>query len=173
MPGRRALRRAFSRAQPLVIQTVFAVLGRAAQSASKHDRDIQDDISGWPEGFTVMFKVLPEGPRVALVKRGDHLEMAGFREVDADLAVLIKNVPSAFQVFTAQMGTPQAYCEHRAFLKGNISDGIQLIRALSNVQCYLFPKIIAQGVVKEVPPLTLERLARRVWIYTLGVPFGL
>jgi hypothetical protein len=168
----RSIRRALAKAKPLVVQTVFVVLGRAVQSASRHDPEIRKDIADWPDGFTIMFKVLPRGPCVVLEKRGAALDFVGLREKEADLTVFVKNVASAFLVFTAQMGTPQAYCEHRALLAGDISQGIRFIRAMSAVQCYLFPEVVARRVVKQVPPLTLERLGLRIWIYTIGLALG-
>lgn len=163
----------FDWVKPHMIRMVFLILGRAAQSASKHDKDIQKDISEFHEGFKIMFKILPFGPCVVLEKQSDHLKFVGFKEQEADLTVFIKNVESGFLMFSAQMGTPRAFCEHRTLLKGNISDGIRFIRAMSNIQCYLFPKIIAQNVVPEVPQLTGERLALRLWIYTVGLVFGI
>jgi len=160
-----------------LVRLVLFILGRALQSASKLDDDIKAEITDWPDGFSAMFKVLPRGPQMAFMKTtAGHLAYKG-AALDADAADMIiffKNLESAFLVFTARMGTVQAFVEHRLSLKGDIARAMSLTRCLNIVQTYLYPVLIAKHVIKRVPRIPLlQKLWRRLFIYALGIPFGI
>ena len=61
----------------LVAKIVFFVLGRAFQSAAKHDPDIQGEVAEWKEGFTLMMKVNPGGPTMGMQKKMVSFVMLG------------------------------------------------------------------------------------------------
>ena len=157
----------------LVVQTVMVVLGRGFQSAAVLDPEIKKEIAPLKDGFTIMIKVLPDGPCLVLQKKKGKLKYIGSKEVEADLISFIKNIDAAFMMMTAQLGTVQAYIENRLSVKGDIAFAMTFIRCLDIVQAYLFPKIIAGLVVKRVPKLTVRKMINRTLIYTLGVPFKL
>jgi len=160
-----------------VIKIVLFILGRALQCASRIDRRVKAEIADWPEGFAIMFMVLPNGPWMGLVKDGGgRLRYRGrsLAEDEADLIFFFKNVESAFLVLTAQLSTPQANAEHRVSVKGEIGKAMTLLRCLNVVQTYLYPKIIAKLAVKRVPHIPFfEKQINRLRIYLLGIPLGI
>jgi hypothetical protein len=155
-----------------LVDTVLFVLGRAFQSAAKHDSSIKNEVESWDDGFSFMMRVLPDGPKMAMEKRDNQLIFRGSSLNDADLIVNFKNLEAAFLLFTTQLGTADAYAEHRMSVKGDIAIAMSLIRCLNTLEEYLFPKIINNRILKRVSPMTLERHINRVLIY-LGVPLGI
>jgi hypothetical protein len=148
-------------------------LGRAFQTASVLDDTIKQEIEDWPEGYTVVMKVMPHGPLMAVVKTGDRLKYAGGKDRPADLSVMFKNLESALLVLTARQGTPQAYAEHRIGVRGDLGRAMALTRCLNITQTYLFPKLICSRIMKQVPKIPLTKLLRiRAIIFASGVPLG-
>ncbi len=160
----------------LVVSIVFFVLGRAMQSLSRRDATIQKEVASWPEGTTVLFKVLPASPKFAFCKTPQgNLKYLGTRvgEQQADLVIYFKNVDAAFLMMTAQIGTAQAYAEHRMSVRGDLTIALSNIRCLNVVERYLFPTFLAKRVVKRLPAIPFGlRIGRRLWLYTFGVLFG-
>ena len=155
------------------IKVVFFILGRSFQAASVLDKNVKRDLELWPDGFTVLFKVMTNGPFLLLQKKNSKLRVIGTKEDSADLVVIFKNVDGAFLIMTAQLGFPMGYAEHRLAVEGNLAGSMALIRISDAVQSYLFPKIIARLVLKRVPEMTLRRWGVRLAIYFIAVPFGL
>ncbi|MGQ9670819.1 MAG: hypothetical protein ACUVWY_11730 [Desulfosoma sp.] len=91
-----------------VVQAFLGILGRAVQWASRHDAVFQKELASWPQGLTLLFKVLPYGPRMALkVDAGKRLRAIGdtVSEREADLIIGFKNMDTAYRMLTAQLGT--------------------------------------------------------------------
>jgi hypothetical protein len=158
-------------------KTVLAVLGRALQSLSRSDPLIQHDIACWPEGFTLMMVVRPDGGSLAvtrdaqshLVYRGSH-----FDPEKASVVIYIKNIESAFAMFTGQLGADVAYAQHAMCAKGDLSYTVSVVRVLDIVETYLFPAFIARNLMKQLPPIPAGRKhLLRLKTYFLGVPFGI
>ncbi|MEN6570641.1 MAG: aldehyde ferredoxin oxidoreductase family protein [Anaerolineaceae bacterium] len=165
-----------NRLKEVVVSTVFFVLGRAMQSLSRMEPNIQSEVARWPEATTVMFKTLPNGPRFSFSKteKGD-LAYRGVKpgEKDADIVIYFKNLECAFLMMTAQVGTAKAYAEHRVSVRGDLTLALSIIRCLNLVERYLFPSFIARHVVKRLPRVNfLQRQGRRLWVYTAGIVFG-
>lgn len=157
-----------------VVKCVCFILGRGLQAASRVDADVRREIREWiPEGFTILFKVWPEGPRLGLESRGGMLRFRGTSLDDADLVIYFKNIDSAFMMFTAQMGVPQAFAEHRIFVKGDISVSMSLIRCLNIVETHLFPPIIYRRILRRPPSMGLKKQFCRLYIYLVGIPIGI
>jgi hypothetical protein len=163
-----------------IIKIAFFVLGRAFQSAARVDKQIRREIEEWPEGFSLMIQVLPNGPRMALAKdeRG-HLrhrrrQAGGPNEDKADLIVFFKNLECAFLLFSAQISTAQAYAEHRISVKGELPMAMALVRCINIVETYLLPGPVARRMVKRLPSIpAVQRCAVRLLIYVLGIPVGI
>jgi len=160
----------------LVVSTVFFVLGRALQSLSRRDETIRSEAASWPEGTTVLFRVLPKGPRMAFTSKADGtIKYLGSKvgEQDATLVINFKNLEAAFLMMTAQLGTAKAYAGHRMSVRGDLTIALSNIRCLNVAERYLFPTIIAKNVVKRLPDIPVgKRYTRRLWVYTMGVLFG-
>jgi hypothetical protein len=160
-----------------VVNIVFFVLGRGLQSAAKHDAAIQKEVAAWPENTVVLFTVLPEGPRMALTRSPEgRLTYAGAHVLDKDATIVVafKNIQCAFMMLTAQVGTAQAYSEHRLAVRGDLVLALSIIRCLNVIERYLFPTFIAKNILRRLPQISfLKRNGLRTWIYLLGIPFGI
>lgn len=174
MPGKQVHLRPKKKTMKLLVSKMFMLsLGRGFQAAAALDDEIKKEIAFWPDGFTIMMKVKPFGPCMVMIKKNGLLKYAGgAARPDADLIISFKNLESGFMVLTGMMGTPQAYCEHRTSVKGNLAEAMRLIRCLENVLAYLFPEILSKRLLKRVPNLTPKRLLNRGIIYAIGIPFG-
>jgi hypothetical protein len=166
-----------SKFKKLVVKIVFFVLGRGLQSASKHDATLQKEVATWPENALVLFKVLPETPRMAFAKTANgRLVYRGTKVADEDATIVIafKNIECAYMMMTAQVGTAMAYSEHRLAVRGDLVLALSIIRCLNVIERYLFPTIIAKNIMRRMPDIPFfKRNGLRLWIYFLGVAFGI
>ena len=160
------------RVKKAVVTISMFVLGRALQSASRVDSSVRHEVARWPEGFCLLMRVLPRGPRLGLVKQGGRLRYLGGRLEDADLVISFKNIEGAFPVFTGLKSSPRAFAERRMWVKGELPRAMAFMRCLTVVQACLFPGIISRRVLKRVPRLGLRGQAVRLFIYLVGIPFG-
>lgn len=156
-----------------VCAIVFFVLGRALQSASKHDIDIKKEISVWRDGFKIKMFISPNGPSMLLEKKGNRLKYVGAKNEEADLVINYKNIECAFMVLTPQKGIPQAFAEHRMSVVGYLGDAMIFTRCINIVLCYLYPRFINKRLLRRVPSLDLKKQLNRFVIYLLGIPFGM
>lgn len=159
-----------------VVRAFFFILGRALQSASRLDAVFRNELASWPEGFTVLFKVMPFGPRMALrLERHHRLRSLGdsVSEREADLTIGFKNMDTAYRMLTARLSTVDGFAQNRLSVVGDLAVAMQLTRLLDRVQCLLYPQWIAQRVVKRVRPMPFhEKMWKRIWLYFLGIPLG-
>jgi hypothetical protein len=160
-----------------IVKIVFFVLGRGLQSASKHDATIQQEVATWPENTLVLFKVIPDSPRMAFQKTAaGRLHYLGTQVPDeqATITVAFKNIECAFLMLTAQVGTAQAYSEHRMAVRGDLVLALSIIRCLNVIERYLFPSFIARGILRRMPNIPFwRRHGLRLWIYVFGIAFGI
>jgi len=170
--GRRSFKPRKKTLKLLIARLSLFSLGRAFQAAAALDQDIRRELAAWPDGYTVIMKIGPRGPAMVLVKEGGRMKYRGEKERPADLLLNFKHLEAAFPVLTAQIGTPQAFAQNRATLKGDLGEALRLIRCLDVVQGYLFPYLIKQRIMKRVPPLTPKKMLNRGVIYMLGLPLG-
>lgn len=169
-PGKKPIKRA-------VNKTFLFILGRALQSLSKHDPLIQHEVQGWPENFTLMMKVRPNGGSVALTRTdGGRLIYRGasFDEAKADVVIFLKDVEGAFDLLTGQLGIDMGYARHCMCARGDLSNTVSVVRVLNITQAYLFPRLLARRLMKRLPPIPWgRRWGLRLKAYLLGIPFGI
>ncbi len=160
------------RFKTIIIQIVFFILGRALSTSSKFDRVIKKELETWPENFKLIYKVDPNGPSLSLKKMHGCLHRS--QDNNGEMVIRIKSIEIAFLLLTARIGTVQAFIEHRATIKGDVTIGMSLIRILNRVQTYMFPRIIAKRLIKRLPNIPwYSRYYGRIRIMFLGVPFGI
>jgi hypothetical protein len=152
---------------------VLFLFGRAFQTASKIDDELKKEILEWPDSYSIMLKVLPEGPFISFKKKNGLIKFLGFKETDADLIIFMKNIESAFLVFSCQMGLGQMYSEHRLGLKGDVYLSMVLVRCLNIIMRYLLPKILLKKSIRRMPSFGFKRFINRLIIYVVGIPFGI
>ncbi len=162
--------------KPFVVRVFFTILGRALQSASGMDDVFRRELASWPDGFTVLFKVLPFGPRMALRLDGrKRLRYLGdtLSEREADLTIGFKNMETAARMLTARLSTVDGFAQNRLSVVGDLAAAMKLTRLLDRIQSLLYPEWIAKRVVKRVSPIPMaEKLWKRAWLYLLGIPLG-
>lgn len=167
-PGNKGLKKA-------IINLVFTVLGRSFKTLSKYDSNIKKEIESWPKNFKILFKVQHFGPSLGLVKTSkNQIKPKNITEQQADLVIYFKNVDSAFMLMTAQIGTHQAYAQHRLRAKGNLLYSMSVIRCLNIAETYLFPSFIARKIIRDLPEIDRpKKYLLRMYLYLLTVPLGL
>jgi hypothetical protein len=159
-----------SKIKRFIVKANFFILGRGLQAASRFDSQVKNEVSDWDEGFTVMMKVQPRGPSLAWKKSNGRMKYVGSKAVKADLTVVMKNLESALLMMTAQIGTAQAYAQHRLGLEGSIVDAMTLTRCLNSAETYLFPKFISKKILKRPPKMGIKKHCIRFLVY-LGIIF--
>ena len=168
-PRRKPLKRAVNRA-------VMFALGRALHTLSQHDRLIHDEVAGWPDGFTLMVTVRPDGGAMAVSRTPDgRLTYRGARlpEDAADVVIIIRSVETAFRLYTGRMSIDEAYAHHWTCARGDLSRTMSVTRVLNAAQFYLFPSWIARRLMKRMPAIPRRRkYLLRLRAYLLGIPFG-
>lgn len=152
----------------LYSKIVFFVLGKALKGLSRFDEDAINEIKPLREGFIVKFEVAPYGPSMALQKKNGILEYLGQKNVDKlkeDMSFVFRNIEPAFAMLSAQKGFPQIYSENSVGSIGDPSYSMVFYRISNLVQFYLWPKIIAKIVLKDVPDMTIKKFITRIKIY--------
>jgi len=161
----------------MVNKVVLFVLGRALQSLSKRDPLIQREVLGWPEGFTLMLRVRPDGGAMAVTRlAGGRLQYRGanFDETKADVVIYMKNIECAFAMLTGQLGIDVAYAQHTMCARGDLSNTVSVVRVLNIAEAYLFPSFMARRLMKRMPPIPFARKhLLRIRTYFVGVLFGI
>ena len=122
-------------------------------------------------------RVLPDGPQVSVQRtERDTLTYLGAGPLpqETDLVIAIKNIETAWLLFTAQIGIARAMAEHRLVVRGDVTRSMVFARCLNRVEAYLYPQFMARRALRAVPAIpTWQRRARRAVVYLLGVPFGI
>ncbi len=155
------------------VKIALMIIGRAFQSVSRHDPDINTEIDILKEGFTVMVKLLPKGSVLCLEKRGDRLVPRSSRSVPADLEFGFLTIESAYSVLTAKMGIHQAMVEKRIQIKGDLGQAMVVMRSWNVLMFYLYPFNTAKRLVKRVPQAKTNRVGLRLWLYSFGILLGI
>lgn len=133
-------------------KVIFWFLGRGFQAVAKVDRNIAEEVAGWPEGLSIMLKIDEYGPCLVMQKCNGKLLYQGSQEIKADFGVYFKNIEVALLVLTGRMGIAQTYAEHRFYMKGDImAYGMALVRCLYAVEAYLFPGFMARKIINKMP----------------------
>jgi hypothetical protein len=154
-----------------LVHVSLLAFGMSFELLSKIDPQVKEEIKVWPEGWRFRLGVLPEGPAVNVVKQAGRMVCMGMGvERDVDLGVMFKNVDSCLLVFTAQIGSPTAFAEHRAVCHGSIQQAMQVSRAMDIITLYLFPRLINRRTFKRMPPLSLTQLVNNMKLYLLIGP---
>lgn len=131
---------------------ILFFLGRGFKVCASMDSRIKHEVGCLDDGMTIMMRVDPNGPCMAVRKISGKLEYIGSSCLDdADMSIYFKNIEAAILVLTGQIGIAQAYAEHRFTLKGDIALGMSVVRCMNIIEAYLFPKFISRKILKKVP----------------------
>jgi hypothetical protein len=145
-PGRRVFK-------SLYLRIMLWFLGRAVQAAARVDRDVRQEFSRLPEGFTVCLGVLPHGPYMVVGKDQDgtvkYLGGNPQKHQPLDLNMQIKHLEAAFMLFSFQESTCIAQARDRLIVAGDVQAACIFVRILNLVEIYLLPKFLAKLAVKR------------------------
>ncbi|MDY6903437.1 MAG: hypothetical protein SWH61_02015 [Thermodesulfobacteriota bacterium] len=160
-PGRKPI-------QTLITRTAFLMLGHAFQTAYRVDPAVKKEVDSWPETFTFVMDVEPDGPRMVLVKRNNTLQYLGEREVyNADVVLAVKNVEFGFRMMTGLLSIPRLVFENRQYVKGDLAVVASILRCMNVVVLMMLPGV-AGFFLKKVPRLNMQTIKNRVVFYTVG-----
>ena len=155
-----------------IVKIGFFALGRGCESTSHFDEGLKEELKAWPESYTIMLKVAPNGHELWLQKQGTGLKWISKQDKDADLIVLFKNLETAYQIITTQSNVHTAFAQNRIMVYGDVAQSMVLIRILNIVQAYLFPPFLSKNVLKRVPKFSLKQHLGRARVYTVGLALG-
>jgi len=153
-----------------LVTTSLLAFGVTFEMVSKSDDKMREEVANWREGWGFTLGVLPDGPAVTMRKEGDHMRNLGLGIKNPDLAIMFKNVDAAFLIFTAQIGSPQGFAEHRAVLHGSVHEAMQVSRAMDLVSTYLFPGFLTARTFKRPPKLSGAQFLNKLRIMALLGP---
>ncbi|MDY6822388.1 MAG: hypothetical protein SWH68_01110 [Thermodesulfobacteriota bacterium] len=152
----------------LIARTAFLMLGHGFQTAYRVDPGVKREVDSWPETFTFVLDVEPDGPRMVLVKRNNTLQYLGEREVyNADVVLAVKNVEYAFRLMTGIISIPRLVFENRQYVKGDLAVVASILRCMNVVVLMMLP-VVAGFYIKKVPKLTMQTIKNRIVFYTVG-----
>ena len=165
LPGRRRLKE-------MTVRVLFFVLGRSLKSLAGIDHATRTEVAEWEEGFTVMLRVLPNGPKMGLRRGNGALRYLGRRVETADLIITFKNIESAFMTLTPQISIFRSFAEHRCMVEGDLSRAMSLVRCINHALIHLYPRAISTRLVKRLPPGSPRIHKTRLYLYCVGIPLG-
>jgi hypothetical protein len=131
-------------------------------ACARYDAAMQNEVSRWPDGFTIHLQVLSEEPYVSLRKdiTGLHIIRANHRSGN-EVILFFKNIAVAREAFSGKISIGQAFIEERLSVKGNSAYQLSVVRSMIFAQSILFPGMISKGKPKK----RIRRYLRRLKIY--------
>lgn len=149
------------RFETLVTRVFFFFIGMGMQTAYRIDPDVKKEVDSWPETFSFRMAVVG-GPSMLMLKKAGSFQYLGEKEAFySDVEMWFKNINFAYLIMTGRISVPNAIYHNRQFVKGSLSYGMSVIRALNTVQTLLLPNFIARFYIKQVPKLTMKKLINR------------
>ncbi|MFA6450412.1 MAG: hypothetical protein WCX65_13135, partial [bacterium] len=82
---------------------------------------------------------------------------------DSSLTFYFKNIDSALMVFVGMIGAHTATVQHRTIVHGDIGAAMEILRAMSVVQIYLFPGFVLKNTFRRPPKLSPGELLFKAW----------
>ena len=147
-----------------LIRTMLFCLYRAMRFLERHDTRAAALSADIPEGFRCRIMGCPSAnaPAITMAKTKRGLRRIGRprdMEEPADATIVFKNKNDALKIVLGLMGISQAYAEHAFYLRGNINETMQFVSWMELTEAYLFPRVMARRILREVPKKELPALA--------------
>ncbi len=141
-------------AQKAYVAMMFETIGRLLEASSKSDTEIQHELDGFREGFTLGFSVLgaPELKMRVMVRSGTLVRAP--RSIHPELEVVFKHVTHAFHVLSFREGTAISYARERMLTNGDPAHALRFVRCLNRMQAVALPRIVANRALKSFPDIT-------------------
>lgn len=135
----------------LLCKIVFCFLGKGFQECSVKDSRIKQEVSAFKDGMVILLKICPLGPCMVLKKENGKIKYMGQQDMDGDISIYFKNTNSAVRILSGRQSISEAYAQHRFLVKGEISQGMILVRCLNIIEGYLFPAFISTKLLGKKP----------------------
>lgn len=145
-----AKRKWMTRGKILFEKVILFFLYRGMKVLYKYDTRIYEEISNWPIGMTMVLAAAEKGPKLCIRKVSWGIVRVSDIE-DPDIMIAFKSIDGAFLVFSGQIGTSQAYAQHRFLVKGDIAKVMSVVRCIDLTEGYLFPEIMTRRILRKVP----------------------
>lgn len=145
-------------------KVILFFLYRGMKVLYKHDTRIQKEISDWPIGRTIVLAASEKGPKLCI--RRVSWGIVRVREIkEPDIQIAFKSIEGAFLVFSGQIGTSQAYSQHRFKVKGDIAEVMSVVRCIDLTEAYLFPKFMSKRILRKIP----KKQVGSIYVYCLAI----
>ena len=131
---------------------IMAVLGWFIPAVACRKKGVQEEIRAFPDDFSLMLTVRPDGPSVAFRRDGDRLirlKAGRFEPGEVDLRVKLKSIEAAWLMFSFQESTCRAEANNRLIAEGELPHVCTFIRMMDKVEILLLPRFIARKAVKK------------------------
>lgn len=129
---------------------ILFFLYRGMKALYKLDDRIRKEVDSWPVGRTIVLAASRQGPKLCL--RRVSWGIARVREIDSpDIEIGFKSLDGAFLVFSGQIGTAEAYAQHRFEVKGDIYEVMSIVRCIDLTEAYLFPPFMTKRILRKQP----------------------
>jgi hypothetical protein len=155
-----------------LVTTSLLAFGVAFEKTSRYSAELHEQVADWKDDLTFSLGIWPDGPGMTVKKVGENAKFLGLGFRDPEVKILFKNLDGALLVFTGQIGTHTAAAQHRFMVKGNLTEGMKIARAMDLVQLFLFPKLILDKTFKRPPEMSRERLIAKAKVMAT-LPSGL
>ncbi len=156
----------------LIISIGFFALKKATISLSHFNKEIQEELKAWPNGYTLQLRITGNNNRISFCKENEKLISISNKGDDFDMIVVFKTEDIAYRIITTLSNVPKAFTQNRLSVYGSTADSMILIRILNTVQSYLFPPILSKRILKRVPKFGFKQHIGRIRVYTLGLIFS-
>jgi len=166
IPGKKHLKQ-------LYVRIILFVFGRAFQAGYKSDRDIKAEFDSLPSDFLFDLCVMPSGPHMLVGRdKSGRIKYMGSRlkpGLKPSLAMKVKNIQSAFTMFTFSESTTIASARNRLVVEGELKYAMSMVRVMNLLEVYLLPKPVAKRGVKRYPVWSqlgpLRKYTGRILLY--------
>ena len=148
----------------------LSFFGPCFEAVGKRVPEFGQEIASWEDGRRFSIGILPKGPYITLVKRGDMIYYLGKGLQSPDISMLFKNIDAALPVFFGIKGSFQTFAENGMLVKGNLAHTMEVNRVVNIVYTYLFPGIILKIILKRPPKLTPAQLLVKARVNMALVP---
>jgi hypothetical protein len=141
-------------AQRAYVALMFETIGRLLEAASQSDVEIERELDGFREGFSIGFSVLGDPGlkmRVA-VRSGRFVRLPS--SIHPELEIVFKHVNHAFLVLSFQESTARAYASERMLTNGDPAHALRFVRCLNRMQAVALPRFVADRALKGFPDIT-------------------
>lgn len=134
------------------VTLMMDIIGRGLVMASQVDPEVQAELKGFSENFTISMKVFPRGPQfIAQVQQDKTLKLLKHLDGKPNLTISFKHLHFAFLVFSFQESTSRSFANDRMVADGDLAYAIRLVRCLNRMESLILPKVVANLAVKEYP----------------------